>query len=125
MSNKLMAGFWKFMIGVPPFLWKKQIEKGRRKIEGSLRFMTPDHRRVHHFVVGGLPRHGRPMRPEHIADALGLPIGRVVAILDDLERHMTFLFRDPDGAVTWAYPVTVEKTPHKVLFSTGESIHGA
>ncbi|MBI9086495.1 MAG: Crp/Fnr family transcriptional regulator [Desulfobacterales bacterium] len=125
MSNKLMAGFWKFMIGVPPVLWETQIEKGRRKIQKSLRFMTPDHRRVHHFVVKGLPRYGQPMPPEHIADALGLSREQVTRILGDLERQMTFLFRNPDGAVTWAYPGTVEPTPHRVTFSSGERIHGA
>jgi hypothetical protein len=125
MPNKLMAGFWKFMIGVPPFLWEKQIEKGRGKIEKGLRFMTADHRKVHHFVVRDLPQHSQPMRPEHIAGALGLTKEGVIQILDDLERHMTFLFRNPAGAVIWAYPVTVEQTPHRITFSTGESTFGA
>jgi hypothetical protein len=27
MSNKLLAGVWRTMVGVPPFLWENQIER--------------------------------------------------------------------------------------------------
>jgi hypothetical protein len=60
-----------------------------------------------------------------IAQALDLPLARVVEILADLEQHMTFLFRDEQGAVVWAYPVTVERTPHHVTFESGEQIYAA
>ena len=33
MQNKLMAGVWRYMLGVPPFLWEKQIEKAERKVK--------------------------------------------------------------------------------------------
>jgi hypothetical protein len=49
----------------------------------------------------------------------------VNAILDELEKHMTFLFRDEQGAVAWAYPVTVDRTPHHVTFDTGEQVYAA
>ncbi len=42
-----------------------------------------------------------------------------------LEKHMTFVFRNEQGAVTWAYPVTVDRTPHRVAFSTGERVYAA
>jgi hypothetical protein len=38
---------------------------------------------------------------------------------------MTFLFRNEQGAVAWAYPVTVDRTPHYVTFSTGEQVYAA
>ena len=47
------------------------------------------------------------------------------AILDDLEKRMTFLYRNPQGCVTWAYPVTVDRTPHRVEFSSGEKLYAA
>jgi hypothetical protein len=56
---------------------------------------------------------------------VGLPLERVLVLLDDLESGMTFLYRNPAGAVHWAYPVTVDETPHSVTFSTGEQIHAA
>ena len=46
-------------------------------------------------------------------------------ILDELEKNMTFLFRNPDGEVTWADPVTVDQTPHHVSFSSGEQVYAA
>jgi len=36
-----------------------------------------------------------------------------------------FLVRNPDGNVSWAFPVTTLITPHKLMFSTGENIFGA
>ena len=125
MANTLMSGFWRYMLTVPPFLWEKQIHKARRRITDNLGFMTADHRRVHHFVVRELPRKGHPLFPSDIAEELHLPETQVIAILDALEKHMTFLFRNETGAVTWAYPVTVTPTPHRVKFGSGEQLYAA
>jgi hypothetical protein len=46
-------------------------------------------------------------------------------MLQDLERRLTFLWRNSDGQVIWAYPVTVETTPHAVTFHTGEQLYAA
>ena len=62
---------------------------------------------------------------ETIAQNLNMEQELVISILDELEKNMTFLFRNNDGAVTWAYPVTVEKTSHYITFSTGEHINAA
>ncbi len=61
MRNKLMAGVWRYIVGVPPFLWEKQIEKSVAKVKRATEFMTPEHRLVHHFVVREMPRLGRPI----------------------------------------------------------------
>jgi len=125
MKNKLMMGLWKYMINVPPFLWEKQIAQGKKKYAEHLAFMSGEHRLVHHFVVRELPLAAKPLSPEFIANALNIPMQRVISILDDLESHMTFIFRNADGSVEWAYPVTVEKTPHRVTFLTGETLYAA
>jgi hypothetical protein len=125
MSNKIMLGLWRYMIGVPPALWEKQIAKGKKKFSDHLAFMSKEHRLVHHFAVRQLPLAGKPLAPEFISTALNIPVDRVRAILDDLESHMTFIFRDPQGAIAWAYPVTVDKTPHRVTFHTGEQLYAA
>ena len=96
-----------------------------REPQSRLNFMTHDHHRIRDFVVLELPQKGEPIKPEYIANTLDLPGDRVVEILDDLEKHMTFLFRNAEGAVAWAYPVTVERTPHHVTFSSGEQIYAA
>jgi hypothetical protein len=87
--------------------------------------MTDDHHRIRDFAVLELPRLGVPLPPELIGEKLDLPVDCVQAILDELEMHLTFLFRNEQGAVTWAYPVTVERTPHRVTFSAGERTYAA
>ena len=125
MKNKIMIGSWRYMLNVPPFLWKKQIFKAKKKFQTEFSVMSENHRLVDHFVVRELPYVGNPLSPRFVANKLGLAVGRVKVILDDLEKHMTFLFRNGQGEVVWAYPVTVEKTPHHVTFNTGEQLYAA
>jgi len=125
MRNKLMAGVWRYLIGVPAILWEKQIEKSLHKVKRSTGFMTAEHRSVHHYVVRELPRLGRPMPPDLVARELALTPTRVTEILEDLEKHLTFVYRDEEGRVIWAYPVTVEKTPHAIAFDSGEQSYAA
>ncbi len=91
----------------------------------SLDFMSESHHRVRNFVVSELPQAGAALPPAVIAARLDLPLEQVTHILDDLEKHLVFLFRNPQGEVAWAYPVTVEPTPHRVTFSSGEKIYAA
>jgi hypothetical protein len=46
-------------------------------------------------------------------------------VLDDLQRHLFFLVRDSNGEVSWAFPVTSDRTPHHLDFSSGEKLWGA
>jgi len=95
-------------------------------MEDDLSFMTPQHHAVRNFVVRELPRnHGRPLAPVAIAKSLQFDLGLTVTLLDDLERRLFFLVRDGRGNVSWAFPVTSDRTPHRLRFSTGERIFGA
>jgi hypothetical protein len=125
MTNKLLAGVWRTVVGVPPVLWEKQIEKARQKVKKSTRFMSPEHRQVHHYVVRELPRVGGPLPAKRVARDLTLSVERVEEILQDLEKHLIFLVRNEQGQVVWAYPVTVEKTPHRITFASGERLYAA
>ncbi len=87
--------------------------------------MTEEHQRLRYFVVRELPRVGVPLEPELLTRALNLPLARVLDLLEELERRLFFLVRNERGAVSWAFPVTVEQTPHHMVFSTGERLHGA
>jgi hypothetical protein len=122
MNNTLLLGVWRIMISVPPELWHRQMAK---KTQSDLAFMTPEHQLVRDFVVREMPRLHTPVSPETIATAVHLPLDRVRCLLDELEQAMTFLFRNAAGEVAWAYPVTVEKTPHQVAFSSGEKLYAA
>ncbi|GMR24687.1 MAG: hypothetical protein BMS9Abin37_3271 [Acidobacteriota bacterium] len=87
--------------------------------------MTRAHHLVRDTVVTKLPRHRSPLPPALIADKTSLPVSEVEAILAELKAGLFFLARDAAGAVSWAYPVTAEPTPHRLRFSTGESIYAA
>ncbi len=125
MTNNLLLGIWRHVFPVPSAIWRKQVAEKAEQTQAHLAFMSPDHHRVRNLVVRELPRLNKPIAPEWIAHELNLSIENVIAILDDLEKHLTFLFRNGEGAVTWAYPVTVDETPHRVTLSTGEPIFAA
>ncbi len=125
MGDILLLGVGRLMLPVPGPLWRRLSARRGRETQHPLAFMTPDHHRVRNYVVLELPRAGRPLAPEAIAQALDLPAGRVAQVLADLERGLTFLYRNPAGAVVWAYPVTAAATPHHLAFSSGERIDAA
>ena len=95
-------------------------------MDDRLAFMTPQHHAVRNFVVRELPRNsGRPLSPEQIARSLRLDLKSTAGLLEDLEGRLFFLVRDHRGSVSWAFPVTSERTPHRLRFGTGERIFGA
>jgi hypothetical protein len=104
-------------------LWERLLKAQARKTSAGLAFMSEDHHRVRDFAVLELARAGAPLTPETIAEALDLAVPRVVSILEELEEHLTFVFRGDQRVVTWAYPVTVDETPHHASFSTGEEAY--
>jgi hypothetical protein len=105
--------------------WEQQLSHVPKGMEKRLSFMTEEHHLVRYYVVKELPGLGKPISPEHISENLNLPREKTVSILDDLEKNLTFLVRDDNGNVSWAFPVTVDNTPHKLTFSTGERLYGA
>ena len=125
MDNSILLGFHRFMLRIPRPVWQQETARGERAAKVSIEFMTDDHHRVRDFVVREMPRIGEPILPGVIGQSLNLVPDILIPILDELEEKLTFLFRNQRGAVTWAYPVTVEKTPHSITFSTGEQIYAA
>jgi hypothetical protein len=111
------------MLPIPSFIWRRAIRAAAADARKSLRFMTDDHQRVRDFAVTELVRTGRPLSPSMIADQLDLDLDRVDKILEDLEKRMLFLYRSQGADVTWAYPVTVDETPHRATFSSGEQAY--
>lgn len=119
MNNTLLLGFWHFFLRIPRPIWQQEVARSARAGEKSLTFMRPEHHQVRDFVVRELPHIGKPIPPEMISQSLGMELSRVVPILDELEKNLTFLYCNEQGEVTWAYPVTVEPTPHRITFSSG------
>jgi len=125
MSETILQAREGKLIPLPRQTWEQHLAQIPEHGRGRLSFMSTDHHRVRYFVVREMPRLGRAIEPEVIAQALALPLARTEAILDDLERNPLFLVRNEQGAVTWAYPVTVEPTPHHLSFSSGEQLYAA
>jgi hypothetical protein len=100
---------------------QSQLPGARRRFEG----LPPLLRAVRRAAVLRLVETSRPVPPAALASQVGAPLGEVVAALAELERRLFFLVRDGAGAVTWAFPVTVEATPHHLAFSSGERLDGA
>ena len=125
MSETILLGQGDQIIEIPRKDWEQGVSAVSKQMQARLSFMSAEHHRVRNFAVRKLPNVGKPLSPEFIADKLNLPVECVNIILEDLEKHLTFLFRNEQGAVAWAYPVTTDTTPHHVTFSTGEQLYAA
>lgn len=111
---------------MPQREWKKIVLAAPEHMRQRLSFMTAEHHAVRYFAVRQLPlNQGKPLSPRDIANACSLPVARVKAILEELEKNLFFLVRDRKGNVVWAYPVTVDETPHALTFNHGERLFGA
>jgi hypothetical protein len=124
-NEKVLLARGRELIEIPQQQWEKHLASVPEHSKSRLSFMSADHHRVRYFVVRELPAHGRPIAPAFIAQELQLPLVRVQTILDELEQNLFFLFRNERGAVAWAYPVTVDETPHRLTFDSGEQLYAA
>jgi hypothetical protein len=125
-ANTLLVGSGETINRVPDTGLKAAMAKVSEFFAARLAFMTPEHHLVRNFAVRELLyENGRPINVDRIAATLGLPMARVHAIVEELERHLFSLVRNEAGEISWAFPVTTESTPHRLQFSTGERAHGA
>ncbi len=123
--KRVLLGVRRRMVPIPWGLFRRRFPSEARKTNLALGGLDEEQRRVHHFVVRELPRLGRPMSPDYVAEKLQMAEARVVEILDELERRLIFLYRPEGRDVVWAYPVTAEPTPHHLDFSSGERFWAA
>ena len=122
MKNGILLGLGRHMIPVPGFVWTRVVTG---QTEVNLDFMSLDHHQVRDYVVRAMPQSQGPISPETIAAELEMALERVIEILDELEKRMTFLYRENGSAVNWAYPMTSDVTPHLVSFDEGEQVYAA
>jgi hypothetical protein len=121
----MMAGVWRLVLRLPPAIGKNRVAELAARAVDEVDALSPRQRAIHHLVVRELPGQGKPMPPETIAATVGLSTDEVTRVLADLESRKGFLFRNEDGAVAWAYPVTSEPTPHRLHFKSGETLYAA
>ena len=125
MEEKILLGRDREILEIPPATWKQELAQIPQHGQARLNFMTDAHHQIRYFVVKEIVIRQKPIEPELISDKLSIPLERVNFLLDELERKLFFLVRNEQGAVAWAYPLTVEATPHKLSFPSGERLYAA
>jgi len=111
---------------MPAAEWLSALKDHTSQTRAFVAGLSEFHRAVRRLVVRELPRQGgQPLTPAWIARALDAPEADVVQALADLESKLFFLVRNAEGHVAWAFPVTTDRTPHALRFSTGERLFGA
>jgi hypothetical protein len=125
MAENVILGKGRHFKKIPRHSWEKHVAIDSQHIPAVLDFMTAEHHLVRNLVVKEIAHMEKPVSPAGISEMLGMSPSKVIAILDDLEKNLFFLVRDGRGNVSWAFPVTAEKTPHKLTFDTGEKPHAA
>ena len=125
METKILLGRAQQMIAMPQAAWKQSLTQVPQHSQPRLSFMTDAHRQVRYFVVKELVDRQAAIESDFISKALNMPLAQVISILEELERKLFFLVRNERDAVVWAYPLTVEATPHRLTFNTGERLYAA
>jgi hypothetical protein len=125
MKNTVLIGRGHEMTEISREDWQAALAQAPGRFQERLKFMSAEHHLVRNFVVRELPVVAKPLSSDFIAGRLNLPLSRVQDILDELEKNLTFIFRNNQGDVLWAYPVTVAPTPHQITFDTGEQLYSA
>ncbi len=125
MNEKILLGRDRQIIEISQAIWEQHLTQIPLHSQTRLNFMTDAHHQIRYLVVKELVNKQKPIEPEFISEKLNIPLERVNAILEELEHKLFFLVRNEQGAVAWAYPVTVETTPHRLNFSSGERLYGA
>ena len=126
MNDSILIGRQDKIISIPAGMWQQHLAQAQQHGSSRLSFMTEEHHRIRNFVVSELQRNGgKPLRVEDISSRLLLPPVRVVEMLKELQQHLFFLVLNEAGEVSWAFPVTTDRTPHQLRFSSGESIFAA
>jgi hypothetical protein len=125
MSGQILVGIGHHIRAISDDDFTLAMERLPNSMASRLAFMSADHHTVRDFVVREMPRQRQPISPRQIAAGTGLGIAEVVRIVSDLEKNLFFLVRNAASNVSWAYPVTAERTAHHLSFSTGEKTFGA
>lgn len=125
MTDTVLIGRGDTISSLPQADWERELSSAPEQISQRLTFMSNEHHLVRNFVVRELPRLGKPIALRAISDALRISGARTSAIVEELERNLFFLVRRGGEEVSWAFPVTAEKTGHHLVFSTGERLDAA
>lgn len=124
-DDNVLIGLKDDLVTIPFSDVKSEMKKGLKKAEDRVKLFSEEKRKIHHFIVKNLPILREPISPDLISQELQIPLNSVIKIVTELEEGKTFIYRNNSENINWAYPVTVDTTPHKIYFSTGEQVNAA
>jgi hypothetical protein len=124
-ENKVLLGIGHRIFPAPVFMSIRETTKMAKNMKIRINKISEEKKRIHHFVVKELANTGQPISLALIARALAIPMDRVSALVDEMEKDKSFFNRYHSEGINWAYPVTADKTPHRITFSTGEQVNAA
>lgn len=125
MEDALVVRLGRAGLRVPRALWRRIVAAEARRSADGIGWMTPEHHRLRDFVVTEIVRTGKALSPAQVAAGTGLDGDRVAVLTGELERGKTFLYRSDGINVDWAYPAAAAVTPHRVRFTSGETLYAA
>lgn len=126
MTAQILVAKGQSLESMPESGWRETLaEQVPPLMEQRLAFMSAEHHRVRREAVREIIRTGEPVTPEALVRLADLDHATVERILADLARNLLFLVRNAEGAVSAAFPVSADATPHRLTFSTGERLYGA
>jgi len=122
---RMLMGIGKFMVPIPQVIASKGLDKSVSGMRTKADILSPEERKIHHFVVSRIAETKTPLTAEQVGKGLDLPADRVEATIDKLEVLKTFLYRSDGKEINWAYPLSLEDTGHHLTDSTGERFFAA
>ncbi len=125
MGDRALLGVGRHLVPIPGFVWRPLVDKTAKSIRRMMSDVRYEAKRVRDVALEEIVRTAGPVAPSRIAEELELSAEAVEELLEDAEKRKVFLFRDGTDDVQWAYPVTAAATPHRLRFSTGETLNAA
>ena len=89
-ESKILIGIWNKIIPAPMFMLIMETTRMAKTMKVKMAKMTEEKKRIHHFVVRELPNAGQPVSLAFIARELEMPVDRVSALVDEMEKDKTF-----------------------------------
>jgi hypothetical protein len=125
MKNELRFKLGSHFLPIPQAIWHREVGKEARGCGQAYGALSSEQQRVRAHIVAALPRHPEGLSATTLSEQLDLPVDRLRGILNELNRGKFFVALDDTNTVTWAYPVTIDATPHQLTFKTGERMTAA
>ena len=125
LKRRMLMGIGRFMIPIPRVIAARGLGKGTSGARAKADLLSPEERKIHHFIVKRMAETKTPLTAEQVGKELDLPVDLAEATIDKLEELKTYLYRSDGKGINWAYPLSLEDTGHQMTDSTGERFFAA